>query len=166
MKRNRQDWPNQAFLLPAILWVVGLCCYVYPAYAGKMSEGSAQNYYSEKIVGAITKGVKNATSTAPIDETAVVYINIATEDELCSLPGIGPKKAQDIIAYRQKHPFRRLNQLLNIKGIGRKTLERLQPFVKLDMQKPVVSATTHNSNAPQNNPIVESSIPPLLRRPE
>lgn len=150
---------------------MGFCCYAYPTHALSMNSVWAQNRDTEKVVmDAIAKGTKNAasaTASAPNDETALVYINIATEEELCSLPGIGPKKAQDIIAYRQKHPFRRLNQLLNIKGIGRKTLERLQPFVKLDMQKPVVSATNTATNALQNNnQSAENTIPPLLRRPE
>ena len=43
--------------------------------------------------------------------------------ELCTLPGIGPKKAEAIIAAREKRRFTRVTQLLRVKGIGLKTIE-------------------------------------------
>jgi competence ComEA-like helix-hairpin-helix protein len=58
-----------------------------------------------------------------------IDINTANEDELCKLPGIGPKKAAAIIALRQKKPFTRVTQLLQVKGIGKKTLEKIRPLV-------------------------------------
>lgn len=61
-----------------------------------------------------------------------VNINTATSEELQRLPGIGPKKAEDIIAYRQKRPFTRISQLAKIKGIGPKTLENLKPYIILE----------------------------------
>lgn len=60
--------------------------------------------------------------TAPI-----VELNRATVEELQSLPGIGLKKAEAIIAQREKRPFTRVTQLLLVKGIGQKTLTRLKP---------------------------------------
>jgi competence protein ComEA len=40
---------------------------------------------------------------------------------LISLQGIGQKRAGDIIAYREKHPFTSVNQIMNVSGIGVKT---------------------------------------------
>jgi competence protein ComEA len=64
--------------------------------------------------------------------SAPVALNTATVEELCTLPGIGPKKAEAIVQLRLRHRFVRLTQLLQVKGIGRKTLEKLKPHVLLD----------------------------------
>jgi competence protein ComEA len=60
----------------------------------------------------------------------VVDINQASAEDLEKLPGIGPKLAQQIIAYRTKHgPFHRIEDLLIIKGIGSKKWQALRPCV-------------------------------------
>jgi competence protein ComEA len=62
-----------------------------------------------------------------------VILNLATEDDLRKLPGIGPSKAQRILALRQKlGKFRRVEDLLRVKGIGRKSLGRLRPRLLVD----------------------------------
>jgi len=62
-----------------------------------------------------------------------VILNLATEDELRKLPGIGPKKAQAIIALRAKlGKFTRPEDLLRVKGIGRKKLAKLRPRMLID----------------------------------
>jgi competence protein ComEA len=75
-----------------------------------------------------------ASASAPADEgttppapAPVVDLNTASVQELCTLPGIGPKKAEAIISLREKRPFTRVTQLLLVKGIGPKTLTRLKP---------------------------------------
>lgn len=70
---------------------------------------------------------KAASAAAP--EVDRVDLNSAGVDELCTLPGIGPKKAEAIIAFRERRPFTRVTQLLGVKGIGARTLERLRPFI-------------------------------------
>ncbi len=56
----------------------------------------------------------------------VININTATATQLQKLPGIGPSKARRIVQYRAKRgPFRRIRDLRRVKGIGRKTLQRM-----------------------------------------
>ncbi len=55
-----------------------------------------------------------------------VDVNTASEAQLMTLPGIGESKAKAIIAYRNEHgPFRDLNELQNVKGIGSKMVAKL-----------------------------------------
>ena len=59
-----------------------------------------------------------------------ININTASEKELQKLPRIGPAKAKLILEYRNKNgKFKNVEELLNIKGIGKKTLEKLEPYI-------------------------------------
>lgn len=61
-----------------------------------------------------------------------ININAADADALMALPGIGPKRAAQIISRRrEKGPFDRAEALIEIKGIGPKTLKKLLPFVRV-----------------------------------
>ena len=57
-------------------------------------------------------------------------LNRATEEELERLPGIGPVLARRIVQYREtRGTFRDVEQLRQVKGIGKKTFERIRTFV-------------------------------------
>ncbi len=61
---------------------------------------------------------------------AKVVLSSAGEAELDTLPGVGPKTAQQIIAYREAHgPFRSVEELAEVPGIGPATVERLRDLV-------------------------------------
>jgi competence protein ComEA len=66
---------------------------------------------------------KLVAGSAPID------LNQASVAELQRLPGIGPKRAQQIVDERQRRPFESVAELRRVSGIGPKTLEKLRPFV-------------------------------------
>jgi competence protein ComEA len=61
-----------------------------------------------------------------------INLNTATAEQLMLLPGIGQSKADAIIAYRQNHPFKAVAELTEVKGIGPKMLEKLQPHLTVD----------------------------------
>jgi len=60
--------------------------------------------------------------------TAIVNINTATAAEFEQLPGIGAKTAARIVDYRQKKgPFKKIEELMNVQGIGEKSFLKLRP---------------------------------------
>ncbi|MDX1777313.1 MAG: helix-hairpin-helix domain-containing protein [Thermodesulfobacteriota bacterium] len=62
-----------------------------------------------------------------------IDINTAAVDQLKSLPQIGIKTAQAIIAYRAQHgPFKRIDDLTKVRGIGGKTFEELKKHIILE----------------------------------
>jgi len=58
--------------------------------------------------------------------------NQATVEQWELLPGIGPTTAGRIVDYVKKHPVRQLAQLLRVKGIGRKTFDKMRPYLTLE----------------------------------
>jgi len=74
---------------------------------------------------------KETRRTAEAPATAV-DINRAAVEDFSRLPGIGPKLAQRIVAFREKHgPFRRVEDLLAIRGIGHKKWKKIRPFLRV-----------------------------------
>ena len=58
----------------------------------------------------------------------VVNLNTAGVPELAALPGIGEKTAARIVEYRQKNgPFKKIEELMNVQGIGEKSFLKLKP---------------------------------------
>jgi len=59
--------------------------------------------------------------------SGVVNLNTATPQQLDQLPGVGEKAAKRIIEYRTKTPFARAEELVKVKGFGKKKFEKLKP---------------------------------------
>lgn len=58
-----------------------------------------------------------------------ININTCTKEELLSLPGIGEVLAERIIEYREKTPFKKLEDLMNVSGIGEKKFENIKDMI-------------------------------------
>lgn len=68
----------------------------------------------------------NAAPSAPLD------LNTASVGQLDALPGVGPATAQAIVDYRTQHgPFRSVDDLLDVRGIGSAKLEEIRPLVRV-----------------------------------
>src|SRR5579863_8270842 len=69
-------------------------------------------------------------STASKKPGVIVNLNSASQTELQQLPGIGPKAAARIIEYREhKGPFKKIEDLMNVQGIGEKSFLKLKPQI-------------------------------------
>ena len=74
-----------------------------------------------------------ARAAAP---SATVNLNTATQAQLETLPGIGAATAKRILEYRQKNGgFKKIEELMNVKGIGEKSFLKLKPHVSVAADK-------------------------------
>lgn len=91
----------------------------------------AQKVYDEMVLYVPKQGAEN-NLTVPVttqrnSRDTGVAINRATVEEIMQLNGIGPAKAEAIISYREEHgPFQSVEELLEVSGIGEKTLEKIR----------------------------------------
>jgi competence ComEA-like helix-hairpin-helix protein len=96
---------------------------------------SASGYHIESQEGRLPGGKSGLGPKAP--PGGVVDPNLASKADLETLPGIGPVTAQRIIDYRRAHgPYKKIGDLRNVSGIGRKKLEKLKPYVAITSQGP------------------------------
>ena len=78
----------------------------------------------DRIKDKITIGKSSERSNI---EKKIIDLNTADLEELMKLPYIGEVKARSILEYREKHgPFRKVEDILNVPGIGPKTFERIK----------------------------------------
>ena len=91
-------------------------------------------------------GTYGGRGLAKPPQEGVVNINEATALELSFLPGIGLKKAERIVEYRLRKPFTLIGHLARVKGIGRKTVRLLRPYLRLrgptTMKRPIRKTST------------------------
>lgn len=64
--------------------------------------------------------------------SGTINLNTASQAQLETLPGIGPSKAQAILAYQKSPGFKAPKDLMNVKGIGEKTYAKLAPLVTVE----------------------------------
>lgn len=69
-----------------------------------------------------------------VAESSPVDINTATVEQLAeALNGVGPARAEAIVAYREEHgPFGHIDELVNVRGIGLATVDRNRDRILLD----------------------------------
>ena len=86
------------------------------------------------VASAQSKAASGKAAAAP---ASVVNLNTATASQIATLPGIGDTAAQRIIEYREKNGgFKKVEELMNVKGIGEKSFLKLKPLVTVGDAKP------------------------------
>jgi competence protein ComEA len=87
------------------------------------------------VASAQSKPAPRAAAAKPASGT-VVNINTASASDLEGLPGIGAKTAARIVEYRQKNgPFKKVEELMNVRGVGEKNFLKLKPQITVTAAK-------------------------------
>ncbi|MFL5321905.1 MAG: ComEA family DNA-binding protein [Myxococcaceae bacterium] len=76
-------------------------------------------------------GVAEAKGKTKMQFTGQVNLNSANAAQLDALPGVGEKAAKKIIEHRTKTPFNRIEELVKVKGFGKKKFEKLKPYLAI-----------------------------------
>lgn len=96
----------------------------------RRSEGIEREKLNQEQIYA---GIEtNETTEAIVLSKKLIELNTATIEELQSLPGIGETYALRIIQYRETNgKFTSVEELVHVKGIGKRTLDKIKPFIRL-----------------------------------
>jgi competence protein ComEA len=91
---------------------------------------SMQNATQNRTRSTVAKPAK-ATAASPVN------LNTASTDDLRTLPNVGAATAARIIEYRQKNGgFKKIEDVMNVKGIGEKSFLKLKPLITVAATKP------------------------------
>ena len=94
---------------------------------------------NRKLIGAVLLTVLIgliSVMNANAADVKKININTASAEELAQLKGIGPSHAAKIVAYREKNgPFKMPEDLMQVSGIGQKTIEANQEFIIVEEPK-------------------------------
>lgn len=87
-----------------------------------------------KVPEIITATISGGSTRSNNPSTILVDINTATLEQLDTLPQIGPITAQAIIDYRNTNgPFARIDDIVDVTGIGQATFDRIKDLIMVDM---------------------------------
>lgn len=91
---------------------------------------------AQPLAATAAQSKSTARSSAKPAVTTIVNINTASATELEALPGIGAKTAARIIDHRQKNgPFKKVEELMNVRGVGEKAFLKLKPQISVGAVK-------------------------------
>lgn len=79
----------------------------------------------------VPKKGEKPTAGADLKSQSYIDLNLATKEELMTLPGVGEKTADKIIAYREAQPFEKVDDLLKVSGFGKKKMESLKGLISV-----------------------------------
>lgn len=132
-------------MFAATLGVVFWIGWTLPASSDRSHDLGIQSLEGLQVETASSGGQAVEATSSPVsflpNQSSAVFVpkgsrverldlNRATEQEFDALPGIGPRLAERIVEYRQSvGAFHSLDELREVKGIGKKKLERIRPLV-------------------------------------
>lgn len=126
---------HPSFLKFTLLSIIIVAAFWFRMWAER-GEGSLPSDGTLPSAPVITAPVSSDPSPSPVStrgqasSVEKVDLSSASAESIESLPGVGPKLAQEIVRYREERGlFRRAEDLLEIKGMGPKKLRRIEPYL-------------------------------------
>jgi competence protein ComEA len=112
-------------------------------YASADSEFVTRSNALASVTPPAPAAPASSTRRKPVLAPKSVNLNTASAEQLILLPGIGPSYAARIITYRTEHgPFASIDALGEVKGIGKKRLEQIRPFVTVEARREAGGGTS------------------------
>lgn len=93
--------------------------------------GPVRAFAAPPSAPAAAHPARAGAASEPRSGGSVINLNEASTDQLVLLPGVGKSRATAIVNYRKLHPFKHVEELQRIKGIGKKIFARLRPLLAL-----------------------------------
>jgi competence protein ComEA len=124
-----------ASLIRRIAATVALCALVATSTATWLVSSTAEA--KPTVVATAPNAAAASDDDAPPrsgkkNVSGKLNLNTASEEQLQLLPGVGPSKAERVVAWRTKNGgFKRVADLRKVKGFGYKTLKKLEPFLDI-----------------------------------
>src|SRR5210317_2006523 len=119
-KSTRSEMMNMRTLILTVLCTIALAVSIGKGFTAEQNAAVVQIDQADSAVVASEK----------------IDINQADPAELTKLPGIGTSTAAKISTYRDANgPFKSIDGLLNVKGIGPEKLEKIRPLVTLSLRR-------------------------------
>ena len=125
----------------------------------------ARLFFGLLMLWFVLEGISSATKKPPLKP---ININTANSEELQQVPGIGPATAEKILQMRKSYgAFKSVDDLLSIRGIGKKRLEKMRKYLtvskSVSLNKPTcpgcAKPATSQSKTPPASPPAESEDP-------
>lgn len=91
-----------------------------------------EKVYIPKIGEEISEELSFVSEGSREKDSGKININTCSKAELLSLPGIGDVLADRIIEYREKNPFKRIEDIKNVSGIGDKKFESIEDLITVN----------------------------------
>lgn len=154
-QRATADWTRgaaRAFAIVVVLLLVGIGVWMDRSSGPERSAwaGTGQRVSIAELTGGASRAsvdfrAEGATSGAI--GGGVLDLNRASAAQLELLPGIGPASAARIVAYRdQIGGFRSVEELDGVSGIGARTVERIRPLVRVELEPHDSGGTSADSD--------------------
>ena len=110
------------------------------------------------LITLCTSAFAQSQSSATATPSGIVNINTADATQLAYLPHVGAKAAQRIVDYRKAHgSFAKITDLMEVKGFGEKSFERLRPYLTVD-GKTTLSEKVHGARKPRSSKKTKPAI--------